>query len=118
MTSSISCDASQECLAARIVVCAPQIVTRAPAGAARNNWRSYREILRALVRTLLDETAGEPRINADAALRLVGAHRLLDADHTWAALETECGARAAGGPAGAAVPSSSSNDTISEIVSM
>src|ERR1043165_8039000 len=32
-------------------------------GAARNQWRSYRELLRALVRMLLDEPAGEPRIN-------------------------------------------------------
>jgi hypothetical protein len=65
-------------------------------GAARNNWRVYREILRALVRILLDETAGEPRINADAALRLVSAHRRLDADPAWTALEAECSARAAG----------------------
>jgi hypothetical protein len=64
--------------------------------AARNNWRVYREILRALVRILLDEKAGEPRSNADAALRLVSAHRQLDADYSWAALETECSARAAG----------------------
>ncbi|HEX7842157.1 MAG TPA: hypothetical protein VF469_32015 [Kofleriaceae bacterium] len=65
-------------------------------GTARNNWQAYRALLRALVRTLLDETAGEPRVNADAALRLVSAHRRLDADHTWAALEVECSARAAG----------------------
>jgi hypothetical protein len=65
-------------------------------GAARNQWRSYRELLRALVRTLLDEPAGEPRINADAALRLVSAHRLLDSDPSWTALEAECSARAAG----------------------
>lgn len=65
-------------------------------GAARNNWPVYRETLRALVRMLLDETAGEPRINADAALRLVTAHRQLDADQAWAALEAECNARAAG----------------------
>ena len=44
-------------------------------GTVRNNWQAYREILRVLVRSLLDETAGEPRVNADAALRLVGAHR-------------------------------------------
>lgn len=67
-------------------------------GAARNNWQSYRELLRTLVRTLLDETVGEPRINADAALRLVLAHRQLDADQSWATLETECAARAAGKP--------------------
>jgi hypothetical protein len=65
-------------------------------GTVRNNWQAYREILRVLVRTLLDETAGEPRVNADAALRLVGAHRRLDSDHAWAALEAECSARAAG----------------------
>jgi hypothetical protein len=65
-------------------------------GTARNNWNAYREILRALVRTLLDETVGEPRINADAALRLVIGHRRLDADYSWAALETECSTRAAG----------------------
>jgi hypothetical protein len=64
--------------------------------AARNNWRVYREILRALVRTLLDETTGEPRTNADAALRLVSSHRQLDSDYSWAALESECAARAAG----------------------
>jgi hypothetical protein len=65
-------------------------------GAARSNWKAYCELLRALVRMLLDETAGEPRINADAALRLVISHRRLDADYTWAALEVECSARAAG----------------------
>jgi hypothetical protein len=67
-------------------------------GAARNNWRVYRELLRTLVRSLLDETSGEPRINADAALRLVLAHRQLDSDQAWAALEIECAARAAGKP--------------------
>jgi len=65
-------------------------------GTARSNWQAYRETLRALVRTLLDETAGEPRINADAALRLVSAHRRLDADYAWAAVEAECSARATG----------------------
>ena len=75
-------------------------------GAARNNWRSYRELLRTLVRTLCDEPAGEPRINADAALRLVLAHRQLDADPSWATLETECGERAAGKPVVAASPPS------------
>jgi hypothetical protein len=65
-------------------------------GTARNNWQAYRENLRALVRTLLDEAAGEPRVNADAALRVVGAHRRLDSDHAWSALEAECSARAAG----------------------
>jgi len=52
--------------------------------------------LRALVRTLLDEPTGESRINADAALRLVSAHRTLDSDPAWTALEAECSARAAG----------------------
>jgi len=65
-------------------------------GAARSNWQTYRETLRALVRTLLDETAGEPRVNADAALRLVSAHRRLDTDYAWAAVEAECSARASG----------------------
>ena len=65
-------------------------------GAVRGNWQTYREILRALVRTMLDETAGEPRVNADAALRLVSAHRRLDTDYAWAALEAECSERAAG----------------------
>jgi hypothetical protein len=50
------------------------------------------------VRSLLDEASGEPRTNADAALRLVVAHRQLDSDQAWAALETECAARAAGKP--------------------
>jgi hypothetical protein len=65
-------------------------------GTVRHNWQAYRELLRALVRGLLDETAGEPRINADAALRLVSAHRRLDADPAWTALEAECSERAAG----------------------
>jgi hypothetical protein len=65
-------------------------------GTARGNWQAYRALLRALVRGLLDETAGEPRINADAALRLVSAHRRLDADPAWTALEAECSARASG----------------------
>jgi hypothetical protein len=63
-------------------------------GTVRHNWQAYRELLRALVRSLLDETAGEPRINADAALRLVSAHRRLDADPAWTALEAEAGERA------------------------
>jgi hypothetical protein len=68
-------------------------------GAARNSWQSYRDLLRSLVRTLLDETAGEPRINADAALRLVTAHRQLDPGATWAALEAECSQRSTALPA-------------------
>ena len=65
-------------------------------GTIRSNWNAYRELLRALVRALLEDAAGEPRINADAALRLVGAHRRLDGDQAWTALEAECSARAAG----------------------
>ncbi len=73
-------------------------------GAARSNWQAYRDNLRALVRILLDETAGEPRVNADAALRLVSAHRRLDTDYAWAALEAECSARAAGTSSGSKDP--------------
>jgi hypothetical protein len=61
----------------------------------KSDWQAYRNVMRALVRMLLDDTAGEPRVNADAALRLVLAHRRLDSDYSWAALETECGARTA-----------------------
>jgi hypothetical protein len=71
-------------------------------GTARGNWQAYRDLLRALVRGLLDETAGEPRINADAALRLASAHRRLDADPAWTQLEAECSQRASGASAGAA----------------
>ena len=60
----------------------------------KGNWQVYRDVMRALVRTLLDDTAGERRTNADAALRLVVAHRRLDSDYSWAALETECSSRA------------------------
>jgi hypothetical protein len=65
-------------------------------GTARSNWQAYRELLGALVRGLLDETTGEPRINADAALRLVSAQRRLDADPAWTALEAEASERASG----------------------
>jgi hypothetical protein len=65
-------------------------------GVARSNWNAYRDHLRALVRGLLDDPAGEPRINADAALALVSAHRRLDAAPAWTELEAECAARAAG----------------------
>jgi hypothetical protein len=68
-------------------------------GNARSNWQTYRETLRALVRLLLDEPAGEPRVNADAAQRLIAAHRRLDSDHAWVELEAECSARASGTPA-------------------
>jgi hypothetical protein len=57
------------------------------------HWQKYREVVRALVQLLLDETAGDPKVNADAAYRLVVAHRRLDSDYAWAALETECSAR-------------------------
>lgn len=59
----------------------------------KGDWQIYRDVMRALVRTLLDETAGEPRVNADAAHRLVVAHRRLDSDYSWAALEIECSTR-------------------------
>ncbi|HET7506027.1 MAG TPA: hypothetical protein VFK02_33635 [Kofleriaceae bacterium] len=65
-------------------------------GAARSNWSAFRDNLRTLVRLLLEDTAGEPRVNADAALRLVSAHRRLDSDYSWAEVEAECSARAAG----------------------
>jgi len=52
------------------------------------------------VRGQLDEAAGEPRINADAALRLVSAHRTLDADPAWTTLEAECAARLTDKPPG------------------
>jgi hypothetical protein len=61
--------------------------------ALKNTWSSYRDVLRALVRALLDEAGGEARTNADAALRLVVEHRRADSDYTWSAVETECRAR-------------------------
>jgi hypothetical protein len=61
--------------------------------ALKSNWPVYRDVMRTLVRMLLEETAGAPRVNADAAHRLVVAHRRLDSDYSWAALETECSAR-------------------------
>jgi hypothetical protein len=60
----------------------------------KSNWDSYRGVMRALVRALLDDAAGEPSTNADAALELVIAHRRLDPDFSWAAIEAECRARA------------------------
>jgi hypothetical protein len=45
------------------------------------------------VRALLDEAGGEPRTNADAALRLVVGHRRLDSDYSWFTVETECRSR-------------------------
>jgi hypothetical protein len=62
----------------------------------KNDWRAYRDVLRALVRALLDEPAGQPVVNADAALALVVSHRSLDPDYSWAAIEAECRARVAG----------------------
>lgn len=59
----------------------------------KSNWGTYRGVMRALVRALLDEEAGEPTTNADAALELVLAHRRLDSDFSWAAIEAECRAR-------------------------
>jgi len=59
-------------------------------GTARGDWQAYRENLRALVRLLLDSSDGERRVNADAALRLVSAHRRLDAHAMWTELEAEC----------------------------
>ncbi len=56
----------------------------------KNNWSAYRDAMRALVRVLLEERAGEPRVNADAALGLVVDHRRLDSDYSWAAVEAEC----------------------------
>ena len=49
--------------------------------------------MRALVRELLDEHRGEPRVNADAALALVVEHRRHDPDYSWSKLETECRGR-------------------------
>lgn len=65
-------------------------------GSLKNDWRAYRDVLRALVRALLDEPAGQPVVNADAALALVVSHRSLDPDYSWAAIEAECRARVAG----------------------
>jgi len=65
----------------------------------KSNWHGYRDTMRTLVRMLLDEQVGERRVNADAALRLVIAHRRLDSDYSWAALETECAAAVLAKPA-------------------
>jgi len=56
----------------------------------KSNWSAYRDALRALVRALLDERAGEPIVNADAALALVLDHRRVDSDYAWASIEAEC----------------------------
>lgn len=57
-------------------------------------WQAHREATRALVRTLLDDTASEPHVNAACAQALVNEMRRLDSDPIWAALEAECRARA------------------------
>lgn len=63
-------------------------------GTLKNDWHAYRGVLRALVRALLDEPHGDPRVNAGAALELVIAHRRLDSDFSWTAVEAECRERA------------------------
>jgi hypothetical protein len=63
-------------------------------GTLKSDWHTYRGVMRALVRALLDEPHGHPRVNADAALELVVGHRRLDSDFSWAAIETECRERA------------------------
>jgi hypothetical protein len=59
-------------------------------GMKSNNWSAYRETMRLLVRAILDEQAGEARLNADAALNLVLDHRRIDSDFSWSAIEAEC----------------------------
>jgi hypothetical protein len=63
-------------------------------GTLKNDWHAYRGVLRALVRALLDDPHGDSRVNAAAALELVVAHRRLDSDFSWAAVEAECRERA------------------------
>jgi hypothetical protein len=58
-----------------------------------NNWSAYRLAMRILVRALLDEQAGESRVHGDSALELVIAHRRVDTDYTWSAIEAECRTR-------------------------
>ena len=53
-------------------------------------WQTHRQAMAALVRTLLDEQAGEPRVNVAHATALVAEMRRLDADPVWATLEAEC----------------------------
>jgi len=55
---------------------------------------SYRNVIQPLVRALLDDRAGDRRVNAHAALALVIDMRRVDRDPMWATLETECRARA------------------------
>ena len=56
-------------------------------------WQAHRDATRALVRTLLDDRASEPRVNAACAYTLVTEMRRLDSDPIWAQLEAECRAR-------------------------
>jgi hypothetical protein len=56
-------------------------------------WHAHREATRALVRTLLDDRASDPRVNAAHAFALVSEMRRLDNDPIWAQLEAECRAR-------------------------
>jgi hypothetical protein len=53
----------------------------------------HRDATHALVRTLLDDRASEPRVNAAYASVLVAEMRRLDGDPIWAQLEAECRAR-------------------------
>jgi hypothetical protein len=55
---------------------------------------SWRNVVKPLVRSLLDDRIGEPRVNAHAALALVLDMRRVDNDPAWAQLEAECRARA------------------------
>lgn len=56
-------------------------------------WQAHRQAIAALVRTLLDDSASEPRVNAAHAASLVSEMRRLDADPIWAQLAAECSAR-------------------------
>jgi hypothetical protein len=56
-------------------------------------WQAHREATAALVRTLLDDSTSEPRVNAAQAVALVTEMRRLDADPIWAQLEAECRTR-------------------------
>jgi hypothetical protein len=54
---------------------------------------SYRAVVRPLVRLLLDERAGDLRVNAHAAMSLILHMRTIDRDPAWDQLEAECRAR-------------------------
>lgn len=56
-------------------------------------WQAHREAMHALVRTLLDDRASDPRVNAAHAAVLVAEMRRLDSDPCWAQLDAECRAR-------------------------